>query len=119
MARKQGSTKRKFRKVREGWDYKDTSLLVFFIILFVGSIYLIIKINPYNKIKKHPPYKNNQSKVGNVFHCFQQCNNKYSKDKVRKKQLKEPYKIDLFTLQIIEFSFYIRFFHIFYFYYLI
>ena len=47
MARKQGSTKRKFRKVREGWDYKDTSLLVFFIILFVGSIYLIIKINPY------------------------------------------------------------------------
>jgi len=40
MARKQDSTKRKFRKVREGWDYTDTSILVFFIILFVGSTYL-------------------------------------------------------------------------------
>ena len=47
MARKQDSTKRKFRKVREGWDYTDTSILVFFIILFVGSTYLTIKINPY------------------------------------------------------------------------
>lgn len=47
MAHKQGSTKRKFRKVREEWGFADTSLLVIFIIFFVGSIYLTLKISPY------------------------------------------------------------------------
>lgn len=47
MVRKQGSTKRKFRKVREGWDFVDDFTLAFSIILFVCSIHLTLKVSPY------------------------------------------------------------------------
>jgi len=44
---KQGSTKKKFKKVREGWTFSDSCIFVVWLIFFIGSTYLTITRSPY------------------------------------------------------------------------